>query len=135
MKRLRLIPAAISLLLLLTGCGRTAEKEDDPLPLPDPGVVAEKAEDVALAGGRIWILSDGKVRSAGEDGEELPGVPEDYRAAFLASDGKNPVLCSADGTLFWDGELIPTSDEPRVVTSFAVAGNTNLLSTNNIAHV
>ncbi|MBR5681649.1 MAG: hypothetical protein IKX19_13455, partial [Clostridia bacterium] len=123
----RTVSAILALLLLLAGCGKKnaetdGKNEDGILRLP-AGIAAENTQDFAVIGGKLWILSDGEVKTAGT-GEDTLSLPEGFVPAFISSDGKDPVLCSADGRIYWDGELLPAAGEDLTVTSFAVAGDT-----------
>ena len=109
--------------LLFAGCGKKTPEESPP-PL-ETGIAAEGASDFAVIGGELWVIGDGAVRSAGnrEDSVDLPGG---FGPAFLSSDGERPVVCSAGGELFWDGETtaLPIPENEKLVTSFVVAGDT-----------
>ena len=109
--------------LLFAGCGKNTPGET-PTPL-ETGIAAEGASDFAVIGGELWVIGDGEVRSVGDSGGTLE-LPDGMVPAFLASDGENPVLCSADGAIFRGGETaaFPIPEDEPTVTSFAAGGNT-----------
>ena len=121
----RLITVLLIFALFLPGCGKKVEKpEEAPVDLPD-GIAAEKAADFTVAGGKLWILAEGEVRSAGEEPETLD-LPDGFAPAFLSAGETGPVLCTSDGEIFWDGEtaVLSIPEEKPAITSFAVAGDT-----------
>ncbi|MBR4205675.1 MAG: carbohydrate ABC transporter substrate-binding protein [Clostridia bacterium] len=133
-------------LTLLSGCAKTEPETPSEPPKLEEGVAAQSAEDFALIDGELWVIEDGEAHKAGErlpEEENPPStppeteertpdaerVPEGFQAAFIASNGSEgtePVLCSQDGVILWDGEVFRLNvpgDDPEI-TSFAVAGDT-----------
>lgn len=123
----RILALVLLFALAFGGCRKKETGRDETSVSPDlpEGIAAENAADFTLIGRTLWVLADGEARTVGGLERNLQ-FPEGYRAKFISSDGKEPVFCSEDGVLYWNGELIRLpipEDEPKV-TSFAVAGNT-----------
>ena len=123
----RILALVLLFALAFGGCRKKETGRDETPVSPDlpEGIAAENAADFTLIGRTLWILADGEARTVGGLERNLP-FPEGYLAKFISSDGKEPVFCSEDGVLYWNGELIRLpipEDEPKV-TSFAVAGDT-----------